>query len=131
MLGVFAEFETNLRREQRLEGIAKTKATGVYKGRQASIDASGTPIEIEGLGPQRLPRRWASVGRAFTGFWRLVIDPAGKATSRHLRSVIGHRGPLLVKIGRMRDLAVVLYCLNKDRSMASAIALYPASFGWR
>jgi hypothetical protein len=44
-------------------------------------------------------------------------------------SLIG--GPLLVKIGRMRDLAVVLYCLNKDRSMASAIALYPASFGWR
>jgi DNA invertase Pin-like site-specific DNA recombinase len=42
MLGVFAEFETNLRREQRLEGIAKAKATGVYKGRQASIDASST-----------------------------------------------------------------------------------------
>ena len=27
MLGVFAEFETNLRRERQLEGIAKAKAT--------------------------------------------------------------------------------------------------------
>jgi DNA invertase Pin-like site-specific DNA recombinase len=38
MLGVFAEFETNLRRERQLEGIAKAKAAGVYKGRPASID---------------------------------------------------------------------------------------------
>lgn len=39
MLGVFAEFETNLRRERQLEGIAKAKANGVYKGRRPSIDA--------------------------------------------------------------------------------------------
>ena len=38
MLGVFAEFETNLRRERQLEGIAKAKAEGVYKGRPPSID---------------------------------------------------------------------------------------------
>jgi hypothetical protein len=38
MLGVFAEFETNLRRERQLEGIAKAKAAGVYKGRPASIN---------------------------------------------------------------------------------------------
>jgi DNA invertase Pin-like site-specific DNA recombinase len=37
MLGVFAEFETNLRRERQLEGIAKAKAAGVYKGRKASV----------------------------------------------------------------------------------------------
>jgi DNA invertase Pin-like site-specific DNA recombinase len=29
MLGVFAEFETNLRRERQLEGIAQAKAAGV------------------------------------------------------------------------------------------------------
>jgi DNA invertase Pin-like site-specific DNA recombinase len=40
MLGVFAEFETNLRKERQLEGIAKAKAAGVYKGRKPSI-----PIE--------------------------------------------------------------------------------------
>lgn len=34
MLGVFAEFETNLRRERQMEGIAKAKAEGRYKGRQ-------------------------------------------------------------------------------------------------
>src|SRR5438067_13389965 len=38
MLGVFAEFETNLRRERQLEGIARAKAAGVYKGRKPSID---------------------------------------------------------------------------------------------
>jgi DNA invertase Pin-like site-specific DNA recombinase len=31
LLGVFAEFETNLRRERQLEGIAK--AAGAYTGR--------------------------------------------------------------------------------------------------
>jgi len=39
MLAIFAEFETNLRRERQLEGIAKAKADGRYKGRPASIDA--------------------------------------------------------------------------------------------
>ena len=38
MLGVFAEFETNLRKERQLEGIAKAKEAGVYQGRPASID---------------------------------------------------------------------------------------------
>ena len=32
ILGVFAEFETNLRKERQMEGIAKAKANGVYKG---------------------------------------------------------------------------------------------------
>src|ERR1700752_1641686 len=45
MLGVFAEFETNLRRERQLEGIASAKARGVYKGRRPSID----PTEIQRL----------------------------------------------------------------------------------
>ena len=39
MLSVFAEFETNLRRERQMEGVAKAKAAGKYKGRPASIDA--------------------------------------------------------------------------------------------
>ncbi|MGA7323151.1 MAG: helix-turn-helix domain-containing protein, partial [Rhodomicrobium sp.] len=40
MLGVFAEFETNLRRERQLEGIARAKTNGVYKGRKPSIDVT-------------------------------------------------------------------------------------------
>src|SRR3981189_1746603 len=38
MLGVFAEFETNLRKERQAEGIAKAKAAGIYQGRPPSID---------------------------------------------------------------------------------------------
>jgi len=37
MLPVFAEFETNLRRDRQLKGIAKAKTAGVYRGRPASI----------------------------------------------------------------------------------------------
>jgi DNA invertase Pin-like site-specific DNA recombinase len=52
MLGVFAEFETNLRRERQLEGIAKAKAAGVYKGRPASIDeARVRELKEQGMRP--------------------------------------------------------------------------------
>ena len=36
MLATFAEFETNIRKERQLEGIAKAKAKGVYTGRKAT-----------------------------------------------------------------------------------------------
>jgi DNA invertase Pin-like site-specific DNA recombinase len=39
MLGVFAEFETNLRRERQLEGIARAKRMGAYRGRKRTISA--------------------------------------------------------------------------------------------
>src|SRR5215208_3687358 len=52
MLGVFAEFETNSRHERQLEGIAKAKAAGVYKGRPKKIKtAEITKLKNEGLGP--------------------------------------------------------------------------------
>jgi len=38
MLSVFAELETNLRKERQLEGISKAKEKGVYTGRKSSID---------------------------------------------------------------------------------------------
>jgi len=38
MLGVFAEFETNLRKERQMEGIAKARAEGRYNGRPPKID---------------------------------------------------------------------------------------------
>jgi DNA invertase Pin-like site-specific DNA recombinase len=50
MLGVFAEFETNLRRERQLEGIAKAKAAGVYKGRPPTIE----PVKVRELKSQGL-----------------------------------------------------------------------------
>lgn len=45
MLGVFAEFETNLRRERQMEGIHAAKERGVYKGRKPTID----PAEVRRL----------------------------------------------------------------------------------
>lgn len=39
MLGVFAEFETNLRRERQLEGVAKAKKAGKYKGAKPTARA--------------------------------------------------------------------------------------------
>jgi DNA invertase Pin-like site-specific DNA recombinase len=44
MLGVFAEFETNLRKERQLEGIAKAKSKGVYKGRAPLSDTTKAEV---------------------------------------------------------------------------------------
>ena len=65
MLGVFAEFETGLRRERQLEGIRAAKARGVYKGRKPSIDPAEVRRlrEAEGLGPAAIARR-LGIGRA-------------------------------------------------------------------
>jgi DNA invertase Pin-like site-specific DNA recombinase len=64
MLGVFAEFETNLRRERQLEGIAKAKAAGVYKGRPASIDAVRVrELKAGGMGPTEIAKA-LKIGRA-------------------------------------------------------------------
>jgi DNA invertase Pin-like site-specific DNA recombinase len=58
MLGVFAEFETNIRKERQLEGIAKAKAEGVYKGRKPSIDAEAIrALKAEGLGATAIAKR--------------------------------------------------------------------------
>src|SRR3954467_11940010 len=59
MLGVFAEFETNLRRERQLEGISAAKARGVYKGRKASVDAAEVRRlrDDEKLGPAAIARQ--------------------------------------------------------------------------
>ena len=64
MLGVFAEFETNLRRERQLEGIAKAKAAGIYKGRPASIDAARVrELKAQGLGGSEIAKA-LGIGRA-------------------------------------------------------------------
>jgi DNA invertase Pin-like site-specific DNA recombinase len=65
VLGVFAEFETALRRERQLEGIAAAKARGVYKGRRPRIDPAEVRRlrEVEGLGASAIARR-LGIGRA-------------------------------------------------------------------
>ena len=70
MLGVFAEFETNLRRERQLEGIAKAKERGVYKGRKASIDpAKVRELHRDGMGPAKIARE---LGVARSSVYRLL-----------------------------------------------------------
>ena len=64
MLGVFAEFETNLRRERQLEGIAKAKAEGLYKGRKPSIKVDSVKaLSEQGISPTEISRR-LGIGRA-------------------------------------------------------------------
>src|SRR6201995_346915 len=65
MLGVFAEFETNLRRERQAEGIALAKTRGVYRGRKPSIDVTEVRRlrNQDGLGPTAIARR-LGIGRA-------------------------------------------------------------------
>jgi DNA invertase Pin-like site-specific DNA recombinase len=64
MLGVFAEFETNLRRERQLEGIAKAKAAGVYRGRPPSIEASRVrELKSQGMRPTDIAKA-LKIGRA-------------------------------------------------------------------
>ncbi len=67
MLGIFAEFETNLRRERQMEGIAAAKAHGVYKGkgRKPTVDVAEVRRlhEKEKLGPTAIANR-LGIGRA-------------------------------------------------------------------
>jgi DNA invertase Pin-like site-specific DNA recombinase len=64
MLGVFAEFETNLRRERQLEGIAKAKAAGVYKGRKPTISSAEVrKLKDDGFGATEIAKR-LGIGRA-------------------------------------------------------------------
>ncbi|MGY2048623.1 recombinase family protein [Methylobacterium sp. JK268] len=59
MLGVFAEFETNLRRERQMEGIAKAKAAGVYagKGRPTKIAPDRIrDMAASGMGPSGIAK---------------------------------------------------------------------------
>lgn len=56
MPGVFAEFETNIRKKRQLEGIAKAKAAGVYKGWPATIERADIErLKAQGMGPPAIP----------------------------------------------------------------------------
>lgn len=71
MLGVFAEFETNLRKERQMEGIAKAKTAGVYKGRKPSIDAEEVKRlrDAEGMGATEIAKR---LGVARSSVYRVL-----------------------------------------------------------
>ena len=72
MLGVFAEFETALRRERQLEGVAKAKALGVYKGRKKSVDTEAVRSLIaSGVRPTAVAKQ---LGISRASVYRAVSD---------------------------------------------------------
>jgi DNA invertase Pin-like site-specific DNA recombinase len=81
MLGVFAEFETNLRRERQMEGIAAAKARGVYMGRRPVIDAAEIRRlrDQEQIGATAISKR-LGIGRA--SVYRILSDPKGSENVR-------------------------------------------------
>ena len=63
MLAVFAQFETAIRKERQMEGIAKAKAAGVYKGRKPSVPVDEVRrLRAEGVSPTQIARQ-LNIGR--------------------------------------------------------------------
>lgn len=57
MLAVFAQFETAIRRERQMEGIAKAKANGIYKGRKPSVPVEDVRrMHADGVGATEIAR---------------------------------------------------------------------------
>ena len=72
MLGVFAEFETNLRKERQMEGIVKAKAKGIYKGRKPSIDTERVQtLKADGMKPAAIARE---LGIARSSVYRVLEE---------------------------------------------------------
>lgn len=67
MVGMSAEFETALRKERQMEGIAAAKERGVYKGRRPSIDRD--QIMRRGSARPRSPGSWELAARPSIGAW--------------------------------------------------------------
>ena len=76
MLGVFAEFETNLRRERQAEGIAMAKRKGAYKGGKRRIDRDRVHLlTTEGRGPSQIARQ---IGISRRQVYRILGEPSSK-----------------------------------------------------
>jgi DNA invertase Pin-like site-specific DNA recombinase len=75
MLGVFAEFETNIRKERQMEGIAKAKTKGVYRGRRklnSEVKSNILELYNEGVKPVEIVRQ-LGVGR--TSVYNILRKP--------------------------------------------------------
>lgn len=64
ILGAVAAFETDIRKERQLEGIAKAKVKGVYRGRKPSVDkAKVLELHKAGVSPSVIAKE-LKIGRA-------------------------------------------------------------------
>ncbi len=79
MLGVFAEFEANLRRERQAEGIASAKQRGVYRGRKPKIDREVIQTKLaEGCSPTEIARQMGiSRGTVYKIKTQMTSEPGG------------------------------------------------------
>ena len=64
MIGAFAEFETELRKERQMEGIKKAKAEGKFKGRQPTIKVSVVNEALARLKSPALVSKELGISRA-------------------------------------------------------------------
>jgi DNA invertase Pin-like site-specific DNA recombinase len=99
MLGVFADFETNLQKERQRKHIAKAKAEGRYTGRPNSIDVSKVlELKAEGKGVTDIAREMkiarASVYRALKERREKSLLRLGSRDRRQAPEKYGGRGPL-------------------------------------
>jgi len=83
MLGVFAEFETNLRRERQADGIAAAKNKGIYKGRPPSIDQNKIKQHLlEGKRPTQIAKELEiSRGTIYKIKQLITLEPSTIATN--------------------------------------------------
>jgi DNA invertase Pin-like site-specific DNA recombinase len=68
MLAVFAAFETDVRRERQLEGIAMVKRQGAYEGGKMRLDRERVrKLADEGAGPAVIARELGMAAARSTG----------------------------------------------------------------
>jgi DNA invertase Pin-like site-specific DNA recombinase len=79
MLAVFAAFETDVRRERQLEGVAAAKRQGVYRGGKPRLDRLRVKeLSSNGLGPAAIARQ---LGMARSSVYRLLDEMASAKTA--------------------------------------------------
>ena len=88
MLATFAAFETDVRRERQLEGIAMAKRHGVYEGGKPRLDRERVKeLSDSGLGPAAIARE---LRMARSSVYRLLAE-VGHAPSERPKSGISAR----------------------------------------